>query len=199
MNSEYILIKDNKMLAAFCGPKPTGDEYVFVPDNFQFFLPNLDVRNFDADWNLRPLADRIKDGLVVCDSKTEKIVGEQIVALSALERIQSGADSAPKGQKLEVAADGTLSLVPMTIAEQVAAGQMTQTTADTIQAVNVRMERDALLAGSDWTDSTSAQKRLTADVLAKWDTYRQALRDIPQQGGFPWNITWPTSPDGVSS
>jgi len=27
-----------------------------------------------------------------------------------------------------------------------------------------------------------------------WKTYRQALRDVPQQATFPSNITWPTPP-----
>lgn len=25
-------------------------------------------------------------------------------------------------------------------------------------------------------------------------TYRQALRDVPSQAGFPWNVSWPAQP-----
>jgi len=30
---------------------------------------------------------------------------------------------------------------------------------------------------------------------AAWATYRQALRDVPQQAGFPSDINWPTTPE----
>lgn len=52
----------------------------------------------------------------------------------------------------------------------------------------IRVERNALLAETDWwavSDRTMTQ--------AETD-YRQALRDVPQQDGFPVNITWPTRP-----
>jgi len=53
-----------------------------------------------------------------------------------------------------------------------------------------REERNNLLAVSDWTqmpDYSGAEKE-------SWATYRQALRDIPEQEGFPENINWPTEP-----
>lgn len=52
-----------------------------------------------------------------------------------------------------------------------------------------RLERDGLLYSSDWTQIADAP----VDKAA-WATYRQALRDITLQEGFPENITWPTKP-----
>ena len=46
-----------------------------------------------------------------------------------------------------------------------------------------------LLFGSDWTQLADA----SADAAA-WATYRQSLRDISTQAGFPFDITWPTVP-----
>ena len=57
------------------------------------------------------------------------------------------------------------------------------------QDVLVRGERDSLLTASDWTQVADAP----VDQAA-WSSYRQALRDIPQQAGFPDNITWPQEP-----
>lgn len=54
----------------------------------------------------------------------------------------------------------------------------------------VREERDALLVGSDWTQA----KDVPDSVSAAWANYRQALRDVPQQAGFPTNVTWPQKP-----
>ena len=57
------------------------------------------------------------------------------------------------------------------------------------KAAQVRAERNAKLAATDWTQITDS----TADKAA-WATYRQALRDVTAQAGFPWTITWPDAP-----
>lgn len=57
------------------------------------------------------------------------------------------------------------------------------------QEINVRAERDRLLADSDWTQVADAPVSASA-----WATYRQALRDIPSQNGFPWTVNWPAKP-----
>ena len=53
----------------------------------------------------------------------------------------------------------------------------------------VRQHRDKLLTKSDWTQLPDAPVDASA-----WSTYRQALRDVPQQAGFPVDITWPEEP-----
>jgi RNA polymerase subunit RPABC4/transcription elongation factor Spt4 len=58
------------------------------------------------------------------------------------------------------------------------------------KANDVRNERNVLLAASDWTQLDDSPQ---GDKLA-WAVYRQALRDIPDQAGFPWNINWPETP-----
>ena len=57
------------------------------------------------------------------------------------------------------------------------------------QAQTVRNQRTQLLKDCDWTQIADS----TADKTA-WATYRQALRDITGQAGFPWTITWPDAP-----
>lgn len=57
-------------------------------------------------------------------------------------------------------------------------------------ASDVRARRDALLAETDWTqlpDVPDATK-------AKWQAYREALRDVTKQPGFPLEIDWPEKP-----
>lgn len=63
--------------------------------------------------------------------------------------------------------------------------------APTVAAI-AKNNRDVLLYESDWTvmpDSPLSEAKLT-----EWKAYRQALRDIPQQPGFPDNIQWPEVP-----
>jgi hypothetical protein len=60
---------------------------------------------------------------------------------------------------------------------------------DAEQAKAVRQTRTEKLKDSDWTQIADS----TADK-AVWATYRQALRDITSQAGFPWTTTWPDAP-----
>lgn len=53
----------------------------------------------------------------------------------------------------------------------------------------VRSDRDRLLQQSDWTQLADAP----VDSAA-WAAYRQALRDVPSQSGFPYVVSWPTTP-----
>ena len=64
---------------------------------------------------------------------------------------------------------------------------------DAEQAKSVRITRTQKLADSDWTQIADS----TADKAA-WATYRQALRDITAQAGFPWTMTWPNDPNWVA-
>ncbi len=58
-----------------------------------------------------------------------------------------------------------------------------------VQSVNARKRRNKLLSASDWTQVADAP----VDKAA-WATYRQALRDISAQAGFPATVVWPTQP-----
>ena len=57
-------------------------------------------------------------------------------------------------------------------------------------ATNARSQRDKLLAESDWTQVIDAPVNQEA-----WATYRQSLRNVPQQDGFPTTIVWPVKPE----
>ena len=60
---------------------------------------------------------------------------------------------------------------------------------DASLAEGVRAERDVLLAATDWmalSDVTMSEA---------WATYRQALRDITSQEGFPASVDWPAKPE----
>ena len=74
----------------------------------------------------------------------------------------------------------------MTAAEQMAAYKAQK---DAEQAKNVRDQRNTKLAECDWTQLADAP----VDQAA-WSTYRQALRDLTKQAGFPWTVDWPVAP-----
>ena len=63
---------------------------------------------------------------------------------------------------------------------------------DTVLAASARQKRDRLIAVTDYL--VTPDYPISDDRLAKVKTYRQALRDIPEQAGFPRTITWPEKP-----
>lgn len=73
----------------------------------------------------------------------------------------------------------------------IAARDALNTTLDQ-RARKARADRDALISACDWTVLPDAP--LTAAQQTAWKTYRQALRDISVQPGFPATINWPVAP-----
>ena len=98
----------------------------------------------------------------------------------------------------------------------------TAVTDSDLLAAEIRAERDALLDASDkyWTQATESasmsgaylnrcqtcalfsqcnsgqtQTNNDCESTIEWHTYRQALRDLPEQTGFPTTVTWPTKPE----
>lgn len=61
-----------------------------------------------------------------------------------------------------------------------------------ILAGEVRAERNRRLASCDWTQL--ADSPLDLDGKGAWQLYRETLRMVPQQTGFPWNVQWPPEP-----
>lgn len=60
------------------------------------------------------------------------------------------------------------------------------------KALTVRGERNYRLAACDWTQLNDSPLDSHAKLL--WAEYREELRAVPQQSGFPWNVTWPVAP-----
>ena len=63
---------------------------------------------------------------------------------------------------------------------------------DTVLAASARQKRDRLIATTDYL--VTPDYPIESDRLAKVKIYRQALRDIPEQSGFPRTIAWPEKP-----
>ena len=56
----------------------------------------------------------------------------------------------------------------------------------------IRIERNHRLTDTDWVVARATETGTA--IPDDWKTYRQALRDIPSQEGFPFSVTWPTKP-----
>ncbi len=68
---------------------------------------------------------------------------------------------------------------------------------DAVLAVDVRQLRDQLLTQTDWTQMPDSP--LTVDSKAAFAVYRQSLRDVTAQAGFPTHVVWPEMPSAVNT
>ena len=64
-------------------------------------------------------------------------------------------------------------------------------------AEEARAQRDKLLLETDWTQVLDAP--ISAESREAFRVYRQALRDITEQPGFPEVIEWPEKPEVVKA
>lgn len=67
-----------------------------------------------------------------------------------------------------------------------------------LEEENIRAQRNSLLSDSDMEmmkilDTATSWDNLET-LRSDWKTYRQSLRDVPTQSGFPNNVVWPTKP-----
>ena len=69
-------------------------------------------------------------------------------------------------------------------------GQRDKEPIDKKYAENIRIRRDILIKESDWRAVSDRE------LESEWKEYRQALRDISKQEGFPHDVKWPVDPDG---
>lgn len=63
---------------------------------------------------------------------------------------------------------------------------------DAVLAASIRTSRNIELQASDWTQLPDVP--ITPSCLTDFQTYRQELRDIPQQVGFPQTVNYPVAP-----
>lgn len=62
-----------------------------------------------------------------------------------------------------------------------------------VQEELVKNQRDELLYQSDWTQIPN--NPLTEQKQQEWAVYRQQLRDVTDQSGYPFDVIWPTKPE----
>ena len=100
----------------------------------------------------------------------------------------------PADTDMTINNDDVMALIGTDFAAYVAP---TQEELDAALAAEVRADRDGRLTEVDAIAGNALRwAALDAETQAAWATYRQALLDVPQQEGFPNDITWPTEPEG---
>lgn len=77
--------------------------------------------------------------------------------------------------------------------EEIVGAMVDEVAKNEAKAEAIRFDRAHRLMVSDWTQLVDST--LDAEDMVLWQSYRQALRDIPQQPGFPMEVEWPQQPE----
>ncbi|HEX7906750.1 MAG TPA: phage tail assembly chaperone [Paraburkholderia sp.] len=95
---------------------------------------------------------------------------------------------------------GELTVAPYVAPQAPSGAELAASRAD-----DARAQRDLLVSQCDWVVNRHRDQidagvttSLTSTQYQAWLTYRQSLRDIPKQSGWPSNITWPPVPPAAS-
>jgi len=86
--------------------------------------------------------------------------------------------------------EGRFPFTPEQESERDAIAARWKTRSQEINISNIRNKRNKLLKETDWLFLSD----ITISNEDEWKSYRQDLRDIPQQDGFPDEVIWPTKP-----
>ena len=74
---------------------------------------------------------------------------------------------------------------------------MTETEIEAVtkeREAEVRSDRNMKLYMCDWTQLNDVSENFSDDFVNAWQDYRNQLRKITDQDGFPWDVEWPTPP-----
>jgi hypothetical protein len=175
---QWAIVNEDRIMAIQAGS--TAPEWaVILPDDHQAQVGE-NVKVYTGAWKVRPLSELVAEGFKELPKGT-KLDGEKIVPMTDIEKYKAGVEEIPKGMKIVDDA-----IVSMTTLEQVDAGQITKEEAYERASEWVRLKRNTLLAETDWTQLPDSP----VDPKAV-QVYRQELRDITKQAGFPFKVVWP--------
>ena len=151
----------------------------------KFFYRIKDATKVDSDWDAVPYPASAADFVGVQIPHQSRTMHHNILRALLTSFVQADPEhyrevavNDENGNKIATTVEATPEPTPEEIKER--------------KATEVRAKRDYLLNKTDYL--VSGDYPISAEDLAKIKAYRQALRDIPEQEGFPETVTWPEEP-----
>lgn len=161
-------------------PTPPLPDPLPAPKRHVSFVEHDPLTGEITRWGSAPEGDVRSTGGVIVEGagapSTHHIVGGQLVAYTPAQATTKAARPSPWYRW----------------SNQILGWEETRTLAEIAAAAGAgaRTQRDRLLATSDFTQLADAPAAKKSD----WAAYRAALRDVPQQPGFPDAVVWPATP-----
>lgn len=201
---EYIKVEDGvitEILSSSHNLENDGYQKVELTNDVNVGEP---VNAYDDNWNLRPISDLIKDGIVELKKSTgerdipegvviEKLVDGKIIPKSRYDLITEG--SIEKTEYEIVDHENKITYDTESIEELLETNSISQERANELKSNAARAKRNKLLLEVDRVVSNPLRwEEISSNDKDKLRMYRKILLDITDQAGFPWNIKWPIKP-----
>ena len=185
--AEYMIIKDNIVKAIYCGKADNSENAIKLPVNHQVQVGD-NVAFYNEDYTRKSYVELITLGLIDIPVGF-KLENNMLIEMTYDEKVIAGLEAIPSNMKIEN-------------------GQLLQKSQDEIfnemtleQKGNfIRSKRDALINEADIL-LIKYQEKVELGVINVDDDYRLALlqykedlRNVPEQAGFPENVVWPELP-----
>lgn len=185
--AEYMVIQDNIIEAIYCGEVESNENIIPLPENHQVQVGD-NILCYNKDYTRKNNVELIKLGFMQLP-QGYKLEQDNMVEMSLDEKILAGIEELPANMKMEN-------------------GKLIQKSQDEIfnemtleQKGNfIRSKRDALINEADIL-LIKYQEQVELGVINADDDYRlsllqykENLRNVPEQAGFPENVIWSEMP-----
>lgn len=189
--SKFVVVDNNKVVMVADGQLfGDGRNCVPVPDDCPI-IQGQDIREYAEDWSLRPLGERVADGLVRLDTRLE-VAGETVRPKSLVKLILEGIEEVPAGNKLVAEVDAPVgfpiidgyAIVPFTPYELMAKGLI-----DTPEGQ--KLVEDASVFGGYRLETMTSDEKIETGELTALDISKMELRaEEAQLQGYLDNTDW---------
>ena len=185
--AEYMTINNNIIEAIYCGDVEENENIIILPENHEV-RAGENIAFYNNDWSRKSDIELMQLGLI--DIPTGfKLENNMLIEMAYVEKVVAGIEEMPANMKVEN-------------------GKLIQKSQDEIfnemtleQKGNfIRSKRDALINEADIL-VIKYQEQVELGVINVDDDYRLALlqykedlRNVPEQAGFPENVIWPEMP-----
>ena len=185
--AEYMIVNNNIIEAIYCGDVEENENIIILPENHEVRVGE-NIAFYNNDWSRKSDIELIQLGLI--DTPTGfKLENNMLIEMTYDEKVIAGLETLPSNMKIEndklVEKSQNEIFNEMTFVEK---GNF------------IRSKRDALINEADIL-LIKYQEQVEIGIITANETYRlgllqykQALRDIPEQAGFPENVIWSEMP-----
>lgn len=185
--AEYMIINNNIIEAIYCGKADEKENVIILPENHEVRVGD-NIAFYNNDWSRKTEVELMQLGLI--DIPTGfKLENNMLIELTYEEKVVAGLEVLPSNMKIEN-------------------GKLVEKSQDEIfsemnldeKANFIRNKRDNLINGADIL-LIKYQEQVELGIKKQDDTYRLALlqykedlRNVPEQAGFPEHVIWSEIP-----
>ena len=185
--AEYMVINNNIIEAVYCGDVESNENTIILPENHQVRVGE-NISFYNDNWSRKSDVELMQLGLIDIPAGF-KLENNMLVEMTYIEKVIAGIEEMPANMKIE---EGKL----LQKSQEELFNEMTLEQKE----IFIRSKRDNLINEADIM-LLKYQEQVTLGIVQENKDYytallqyKQALRDIPEQAGFPDDVEYPALP-----